>query len=211
MRPILSRLALVAAAAPCLGFQAGEDEGFKHLIQGDDPSQFQLVGIDGKTLTIKDGSEVHVSGKPNGYFATKKTYKNYMLKFEWKYERPDGLESDARFKGNSGLLLNIQGKAKIWPKSIEFQLMNAEVGKIYPIDGAKFTGKWDRDAYKKAIKPVGEWNREEVTCKDGAMTCTLNGTLVTAGTGADPAEGAIGWQSEGAAIAFRNMKIKELD
>jgi hypothetical protein len=210
MRPILARLALVAIAALCLGMQAGKDEGFKPLVQGDDPAQFQLVGIDSKTLTVKDG-EVRVSGKPNGYFATKKSYKNYVLKFEWKYERPEGLASDDKFQGNSGLLLHIQGEPKIWPKSIEFQLMNAEVGKIYPIAGAKFPGKWDRDAYKKAIKPVGEWNREEVTSKDGVMTCTLNGVVVTTGNGADPDHGAIGWQSEGAPIAFRNIQIKELD
>ncbi|HWE37657.1 MAG TPA: DUF1080 domain-containing protein [Isosphaeraceae bacterium] len=211
MRPILARLALVAAAALCLGMQAGEDEGFKHLVQGDDPAQFQLVGIDAKTISIKDGDEVHVSGKPNGYFATKKSYKNYVLKFEWKYERPDGLAADAKFKGNSGLLLHIQGEAKVWPRCIEFQLANSEVGKIYPIDGARFSGKWDRDAYTKAIRPVGEWNKEQVTSKDGALTCTLNGTVVTGGTGANPDHGAIGWQSEGAPIVFRNIKIKPLD
>jgi hypothetical protein len=210
MRPRSLRLVAPLLAALGLCALAGDDEGFKSLVNGDDPKQFDLVGIGPETIAIRDG-EVRLTGKPNGYFATKATYKNFVLRFEWMYERPEGLESDAKFRGNSGLLLNIAGPAKIWPTSIEFQLMNREVGKIYPIAGAKFQGKWDADAYKRAIKPVGQWNQEEVTSKDGAMTCTLNGVEVTRGTGASPDRGQIGWQSEGAPIRFRNLRIKPLD
>ena len=41
-----------------------------------------------------------------GYFATKESFKNYVLKFEGMYERPEGLEADATFRGNSGLLIH---------------------------------------------------------------------------------------------------------
>lgn len=209
MRPIAPRLAALLVVAAGLNALAARDE-FKALVRGDDPEQFRLVNIGPETITIKDG-EVRVTGKPAGYFATKDEYKNYVLSFEWMYERPEGLEADEKFRGNSGLLLHIQPPQKVWPRSIEFQLMNQEVGKIYPIAGAKFEGKWDREAYKKAIKPVGQWNLEEVTSRDGAMTCTLNGVEVTRGEHAEPDHGAIGWQSEGSPIRFRNLKIKVLD
>lgn len=203
-RPPLAPVLLAALALP-----AAADDA-KPLVRGDDPNQFELVGIGPETLRIADG-EVRVSGKPNGYFATKDEYKNYTLTFEWMYERPESLKSDADFRSNSGLLLNIQGEAKVWPRSVEFQLANHEAGKIYPIGGAKLDGEWDGEAARKATKPVGQWNREEVTCRDGEMTCTLNGVLVTRGTGASPDRGKIGWQSEGVPIRFRNLTIKTLD
>ncbi|GAC1447974.1 MAG: hypothetical protein NVSMB9_30700 [Isosphaeraceae bacterium] len=200
--PLLTVFALAAPAPP-------DDSQFKPLVEGTDASQFQLAGIGSETLAIHDG-EIRVSGKPAGFFATKKDYKNYVLRFEWMYERPEGLKSDSEFSGNSGLLLHIQGDLKVWPRSIELQLMHKEVGKIYPIDGAKFDGKWDAESFKRAIKPVGQWNTEEVTCRDGSITCTLNGAVVTRGEGASPDHGFIGWQSEGVPIRFRNLKIRGL-
>jgi hypothetical protein len=50
-----------------------------------------------------------------------------------------------------------------------------------------------------------------VTCRDGAISCEINGSLVDKGTGAMPDHGPIGWQSEGGKIRFRNLMIQELD
>lgn len=188
----------------------GEEKAFVPLFSGTAPEQFELVGIGTDALTIS-GGELELSGKPNGYFATKGTYKNYVLQFDWKYDRPEGLVSDDKFPGNSGLLIHITGKHKVWPKCTEVQLANSDAGNIFAIQGAKFHGKKDAAAQKKAIKPVGEWNAEEVTCRDGAITCKINGIEVATGTGADPDQGAIGWQSEGTKIRLRNVRIKVLD
>jgi hypothetical protein len=187
-----------------------EDEGFVPLVKGEDPGQFELVGIGPGTLTIADG-EVRVSGKPNGYFATRAIHHNYILKFEWMYERPEGLASDAKFRGNSGLLIHGQKPHKVWPKSIEVQLAHADAGHIFAIVGAKFQGKKDAAAQKRAIKPVGQWNEEEVTCRDGQVVCKLNGIEVARGQGAEPDRGFIAWQSEGGPIRFRKLAIKPLD
>lgn len=200
MAPLVASLALSTRAA----------DDFKPLVEGDDPSQFELVGIGPGTIRIEDGV-VHISGKPNGYFATKESYQNYVVQFEWMYERPEGLESDAGFDGNSGFLVHIQPPHKVWPKSVEVQLMNRDAGNIFAIGGSKFSGKKDAAAQKEAIKPVGQWNQEEVTCKDGAITCTINGVEVAKGTGASPDHGTIAWQSEGRPIRFRNLRIKPLD
>jgi hypothetical protein len=201
------RVTLFLAA---LGLTARAADEFESLVHGRDASQFELVGIGPDSITIERG-EVRLSGKPEGYFATKKEYRNYVLTFEWKYERPDSLKTDTDFPTNSGLLLHIVGDLKVWPRSIEFQLANHEVGRIYPIDGARFDGKWDADAARKATRPLGEWNREEVASRDGELTCTLNGVVVTRGRGAFPSRGRIGWQSEGVPIRFRKLMIKPLD
>src|SRR5829696_9219762 len=110
------------AVIPVLTCVAGAaEEGFVALVKGDDPAQFELVGIGPDTLKIVDG-EVRVSGKPNGYFATRREYRNYVLKFDWMYERPENFAPGSRFRGNSGLLIHVQKPHKVWPKSIEVQL-----------------------------------------------------------------------------------------
>lgn len=209
MNRFLVRLCLPVVVLVPLAASVPADD-FKPLVQSDDPAQFQLVGLSADTIAIQD-RVIRISGKPNGYFATKDSYKNYVLKFEWMYERPEGLVSDAAFNGNSGLLIHIVGDAKVWPQCVEVQLQNKDAGNTFAINGSKFTGKKDADAQKRAIKPVGQWNVEEVTCKDGAITCTINGIEVAKGTGATPDAGRIGWQSEGAKIQFRNLMIKTLD
>jgi hypothetical protein len=208
MLPRSSLAATVLSLLAVLGPAAAQD--FMPLVRGDDPRSFELVVIGPETLKIADG-EIQVSGKPNGYFATKDSYKNYALKFEWMYERPSDLDSDAKFRGNSGLLIHIQEPHKVWPKCIEVQLMNANAGAILPLHGTKCKTTIDKAAQKQAIKPVGQCNQEEVTCKDGSITCKINGVEVSSGTGATIDSGPIGWQSEGAPIRFRNVMIKKLD
>jgi hypothetical protein len=200
---------MAAGAVVCLltVVAVAADDGFVSLVKGDDPAQFDLVGIGPDTLKIVDG-EIRVSGKPNGYFATKEVYRNFVLKFDWMYERPANFAPGDRFRGNSGLLIHVQKPHKVWPKSIEVQLANSDAGHIFAINGSNFTGKKDPAAQKKAIKPVGEWNEEEVTCQDGKVTCKLNGIEVDSGQGADPDSGYLAWQSEGGAIRFRNLRIK---
>lgn len=201
------------AAAPALSdpprpaTNRADADGFVPLVTETFASDFDLVGIEKSTLTIK-GGEVAVSGHPDGYFATRKSYKNYTLRFEWKYDRPAGLKDDAKFSGNSGLLIHIVGQHKIWPKCIEMQLMNADAGHVFGV-GAKFASAKVPGAQQRAIKPVGAWNATEVVCKDGAIAASLNGVVISSGRGDDVVEGKIAWQSEGAPIRFRKLEIKE--
>src|SRR4051812_22393470 len=145
-------LALLAGVAP-----GADDEGFVPLVRGDDPRQFELVGIGPEAVRIVEG-EVRLSGHPHGYFATRASYRNYVVTFDWAYERPEGLASDAEFRGNSGLLVHIEGPHKVWPRSIEVQLSNADAGHIFPIFGATFRGRKDAEAQDRALAPVGRWN-----------------------------------------------------
>ena len=140
------RMRLAVALAAQGGLAAQE---FTPLVKGDDPEQFVLVGIGPQTVSIHDG-EVRVTGKPDGYFATRESYKNYVLRFEWRYERPEGLTSDASFRGNSGLLLHIAGPHKVWPRCVESQLMIADAGHLFGVSGATFDGRKDARAQKAA-------------------------------------------------------------
>ena len=157
-------------------------------------------------MVIKDG-EIRLTGKAQGYVATKDSYQNYILQFEWMYEKHSGKPSD----GNSGLLVHVQGPPKVWPKSIEAQIWYKEFGSFFTLDGGKFNPKKDDpDTRNKALKTLGEWNKQEVTCQDGKITLKVNGVEYASGIGAIPDQGKIAWMFEGAPIRYRSLKIKKL-
>jgi hypothetical protein len=191
---------------------AGGDKGFVDLFNGKDLTGWKYIPEKAsKTYTVEDGY-IKVSGNPNGYFYTDKSYKNYDLKFDWRYKRPAGLEDDKKFNGNSGLLAHIQLPHKVWPTSLEIQGMNKTHGSFIPI-GGKAVGlsdvKFDQKTLDKVRHKVGEWNTTEVTINNGMVTVKVNGTQVNSGKFTLP-EGPFGFQSEGAELHFKNIKIKVL-
>jgi hypothetical protein len=179
------------------------------LLKGSDIAQFELVGITAESISIVNG-EIRLTGKPLGYFATRQDFGDYVLTFEYKYDRPEALKADADFRGNSGLLVRVGKPHKVWPSCIEVQLAQADPGAIFAVGTARFEGQSDPVAQKSAVKPVGEWNKMQVTCQAGTITCVLNGVEVAKGAKADPTRGAIAWQSEGKPIRFREIRIKTL-
>jgi Domain of Unknown Function (DUF1080) len=210
-------IALVVALAASLGAlvssapAAGDkDKGFVDLFDGKDMNGWKFFPEAlGKKIKAEDGMIV-VPGNPAGYFYTDKSYKNYVLRFDWRYKRPAGLEDEKKFLGNSGLLVHIQDN-KVWPKSIEVQGMNRDHGSLLAVSGAKLkNNKFDRAALEKARNKVGEWNTTETVVKNGHITSAVNGTPIASGD-TDLMEGPFGFQSEGAEIHFKNIKIKTLE
>ena len=205
----LLRFSLFAVVAAILsGFAAqalaGDDKGFVELFNGRDLAGWKTIvqggkEDDGKVFSVKE-SVIVVSGKPAGYFYTEKSYKNYILRYDWKFIKD----------GNSGLLVHITGKHTIWPKSVEVQGQQKDHGNIFAIGGAKGAFKKDAKAQKEAIK-IGEWNTTEVSVKDGEMTSKINGVVVCTGKAEGVTEGPFGFQSEGTELHFKNIKIKVLD
>jgi hypothetical protein len=157
-----------------------------------------------KIWSIKDGAIV-CTGKPPGYFYTDKSYKNYVLRYDWRF--PAGSSPNS----NSGCLVHIQTPHQIWPKSVEPQGRYMDHGKLFFPGGVKpVEQKFDAEALKKVLRPMGEWSTTEVTCRpDGTVIVKVNGAEVASGK-TELVEGPIGWQSEGAEVHFRNIIVKEL-
>jgi hypothetical protein len=88
--------------------------------------------------------------------------------------------------------------------------MNKAHGQIFAIGGAKGKYTFDAQTLKVARKPVGEWNTTEVICKNGEITSKVNGAQVSTGSG-ELTEGPFGFQSEGAEIHFKNIRIKVME
>lgn len=177
------------------------EKGFKPLFNGKDMSAFQLVKAPAETWSVDEGV-IKCTGKPNGYFATKKSYTNYNLRLDFRFPEK---------AGNSGYLLNITGEHKVWPKCIEVQGHYNSVGTIFPAGGAKGPRpKVNKEALAKARKPAKEWNSIEIIVRDGAITSILNGVKISESEPYALKTGQIGFQSEGAPIDFRNLRIKTL-
>jgi hypothetical protein len=213
-RPAACRLgAVLVALAAALSSRGNADDkpagAFQPLFNGKDFTGFHFFVKDGgdpaKTWSVKEGVIV-CTGTPHGYFYTDKSYKDYVLRYDWRY--PPGSPPDS----NSGCLVHIHPPHKVWPQCIEPQGRYSDHGKLYMIglDKAQVEyNRFDADAQKKALRPMGEWSTTEVTCKaDGTITVKLNGVEVSSGKTA-LTEGPIGWQSEGAEVHFRNVQIRE--
>ena len=211
----LALIGTLALASPwCVLAQA--EEGWTTLFNGKDLDGWQFhLGKEGAgnqgTFTVKDGVLI-CSGKPSGYMFTPKSYRNFTLRFELAFKRPAGLTNDAAFRGNSGCLIHVgaTNALGVWPRSVEVQGMNRQLGLILPIPrNLKCTKTFDADASAKARKPVGEFNHVEVAVKGGDMVIKLNGTVVSTVSDCELTEGPIGFQSEGAETYWKNIRIRE--
>ena len=65
---------------------------------------------------------------------------------------------------------------------------------------------------KRADRPVGDWNRMEITLRGDRLTVVLNGEEVIASAQLPgvPVRGPIGLQHEHGRIQFRNIFVREL-
>lgn len=186
-------------------------------------------------FTVEHGV-VHVSGTEMGYFITKQSYSNYYLRAEFKWGEGTFGERHGQAR-DSGILYNIEGENKVWPRSVEFQINEGCTGDFWMTDGAALTGKDGtrvtgpagsamkidrlnkgpyknvtgyRDPVNELEKPHGEWNVVELVNRDGHVWQYVNGKLANEGTDASPSSGRILFQSEGAELYFRNMKLYPL-
>jgi len=202
-------LLLLAVGMPLASWAADGD--VVELFNGKDFSGWKLFIPDSsadvtRTWTIKDGV-IHCSGDPAGYFRTTTPYSNYELTVEWRFPKQGG---------NSGVLLHIQDKDEVWPKSIEAQLNSGDAGDIWVIGGTTFKehgGKEDRRVPKKeksSEKPLGEWNQYRIVCSGDTIELYVNGVLQNRATQCSVTSGYIGFQSEGVPIEFRNIRLKPL-
>jgi hypothetical protein len=179
---------------------------------------------------------IHVSGKEFGYIITKKEFASYYLRAEFKWG--EGTYAPrAGHARDSGILYHVQGEQKVWPRSIEFQIIEGGTGDFWMTDGGAITGRdgvrvtgppgsalkidrigkgaWQdvagfRDPAGELEKPRGEWNLLELVAQGDRVKQFVNGELANEGSQAFPSSGRILFQSEGAEVFFRNIELSSL-
>jgi len=161
--------------------------------------------------SVNDGVLV-CKGQPVGYLITKKNdFENYMLELEWRWPEKGG---------NNGVLVHVTkpGVLGVWPKSLEVQLGSGDAGDFWVIGTTmeldKPEGRIEDRRHKNLSdgdeKPLGEWNKLEITCRSDEVLVKVNGKLVNHAKKVSQTKGAIALQSEGTPIEFRNIRLTPL-
>lgn len=175
------------------------------------------------SFIVRDGLLVSL-GMQGGHLITDKEFSDYELLVEYRFPKTPG---------NCGVLVHasdLRCLYKMFPKSIEVQMMHKNAGDFWVIcedievpnmdkrrprkEGQEFGGgAKDARNIKKltdAEKPLGEWNTMKIVCKGNEVIVHVNGTLVNHGFNATTTKGKIALQAEGAEVEFRKVEMKPL-
>lgn len=182
MNTRIARLACLSFASVCLTGIAADDEtsaaSMKQFLQ-QHPQAIALIAIqDGKLDTTHwdqfkakvDGDQVRI---PGGVPRTKEEFGDFRLAFEFR------LEPGA----NSGVFLRAADQGKGQDSMCELQILDNTAKEYAELDPRQYHGSaYGLIAAKQgALKPVGEWNYQEVTVCGHCITVKLNGTTILDG------------------------------
>jgi HEAT repeat protein len=194
-----------------------KSEGFVSLFNGRNLDNW--VG-NKKSYVPEDGmiviKPVDDSG---GNLYTEKEYSDFVFRFEFQLTPAanNGLGIRAPLTGDAAYVgMELQILDDTDPVYANLQPYQYH-GSVYGVIPAK----------RGFLKPLGEWNYEEVTAKGTRITIVLNGTTIVDGDIAEPRDngtmdhkdhpglknttGHIGFLGHGSLVKFRNIRIKELN
>lgn len=194
-----------------------DEKGFSSLFNGKDLTGW--VGVSEK-YAVENGAIVCLGkgGKAKNLF-TKDEFGDFVLRFEFKLTSGanNGLGIRAPLDGNAAYL------------GMELQILDDTAEKYRNLKPWQYHGSIYGVAPSATghLKPVGEWNVQEVVARGSKITVRLNGTpivnadikkLSTDGTidgrdhpGLDRKKGHIGFLGHGSRIEIRKLRIKSLD
>src|SRR3954447_9261006 len=189
-------------------------EGFKPIFDGKD-----LEGWAGATenYEVKDGAIVCKPGH-GGVIYHDKEFADFVARVEFRL--PPG--------GNNGLAIRYPGKGDAaYSGMCELQVLDDTAAKYAKLDTRQYHGSvYGIVAAKRGyLRPVGEWNFQEVTVKGPKVKVELNGTVILDADvskvtefmanrphpGKDRPSGYFGFAGHGDPVEFRGVAIKPLD
>lgn len=192
------------------------DEGFVFLFDGK-----TLEGWAGAkdAYKVEDGAIVCVQGTA-GNLLTEKEYADFVVRFEFKLT--------AGANNGLGIRCPMQAKGNLHIDGTELQILDNTAEKYKTLKPYQYHGSvyGIQPAKRDFLKPVGEWNSQEVTVKGRQIKVVLNGETIvdcdldeaTKNGTMDGAEhpglkrttGHLGFLGHGDRVEFRNIRIKDL-
>ncbi|MRR23849.1 DUF1080 domain-containing protein, partial [bacterium] len=171
------------------------------------------------SYTVEDGMIVIKPGNDSGgNLYTEKEYADFIFRFDFQLTPGANnglgvrapLEGDAAYVGMEIQILD--NTASIYADLEQYQYH----GSVYGVIPAR----------RGFLRPVGEWNYEEVILQGTKVKVILNGTVIVDGDlagaivdgtidgkehpGLKNSKGHIGFLGHGSVVKFRNIRIKEL-
>jgi len=185
-------------------------EGFTALFNGKD-----LTGWTGDTngYVAKDGRIVCQKG---GNMYTQDEYSDFIYRFEFKLTpgANNGLGIRAPLQGNAAY------------QAMELQILDNTAAQYRNLQPYQYHGSIYGvvPAKRGCLKPVGQWNCQEVIAKGGRIRVKLNGGIIVDADiskitetmdhrphpGLHREKGHIGFLGHGSQLEFRNIRIKQL-
>ena len=113
---------------------------------------------------------------------------------------------------NSGVYARNSSDGTIWHQA---QIGSGSGGYLFGESEPRKDGKLTRfnianKPKESRVKPAGEWNTLEITCKGKTMSLWVNGAVTAVFDHCEVAKGHVGVEAEGYRIEFRNVKLKPL-
>lgn len=171
---------------------------------------------------IRNGLLVSL-GTPGGHLITDSVFSNYKIEVQYRF---------ASKPGNCGLLVHASSPRALYgmfPKSIEVQIEHTNAGDFWCIEeditvpemesrrGDKSRWGINGDKLRKierlvqnVEKPVGDWNKMVVECKNDEVIVWVNNILVNHGYKCTATSGQIALQAEGSEVEFRKVSLTKL-
>jgi hypothetical protein len=194
----------------------GNDQalGFKSIFNGKD-----LNGWAGEkeNYEVRDGAIACKAGK-GGTLFTEDVYGDFVVRLE--FQLPAG--------GTNGLAIRYPGKGNAaYAAMCELQVLDNTAEKYAKLDKRQYHGSayGIAPAHRGYLRPIGEWNYQEVTVKGSTIKVELNGTVILDTDVSEPKEymaksphpgiglkeGHFGFAGHNDPVMFRNIMIKRLD
>jgi hypothetical protein len=205
MKKLIQIIALSALAS---GIVSAEQElKMRSLFNGKD-----LTGWKGEGYVVEDGA---ISCTPKGRnLMTEETFSNYSLEFEFL------LTAGA----NNGLGIHYPGTGDGAYTGMEIQVLDNTAEKYKDLKEYQFHGSIYTlaPAKKSGLKPVGEWNHQQVIVNGSQVKVVLNGETILDVSldelskkdpkheGVKRRAGHIAWLGHGDKVSYRNIKIMEI-
>lgn len=191
---------------------AGDEEGFTSLFNGKDLEGWQGA-VD--SHEVVDGAISLRKGK-GGHLYSKEEYTDFILRFDFKL--PPG--------GNNGVAVRYTGKGDPAWEAFELQILDNTAKKYEKLKPYQYHGSVYGlvPAKRGFLKPVGEWNSQEICFVGNQVKVTLNGTVIVdqdldkidlskvkkVPKGLKRKSGFVGFAGHGDAVPVRNIRIKTL-
>ncbi|MEX0642328.1 MAG: DUF1080 domain-containing protein [Pirellulales bacterium] len=192
----------------------GDESGFESVFNGKDFSGW-IGAVDNNEVV---NGAIQCKAGRGGNLLTKDVYDNFVVRLE--FNLPPG--------GNSGLAIRAGSSDDVAAdEATEIQVLDDTAEQYRDLKECELNGSLYglAPATRGYLRPVGEWNYEEVTVDGDHLTVRLNGFEVLNSNlaevcekpadgrehpGAARTSGHFGFCGEGDPVAFRNIRIKRL-